>query len=275
MKKVFKLYVDELGMSHPASFDKSPYYILLGCIIEEQNQTEVENLANHIKFKYWGKTDIILHSADMARNTKEFEIFADNDELKQNFYKDLLAMLQGAPVSITAAVIDKEKAYRSFWTEQTVIKRSAEIVLFNFLAYMYTKLPCRGKIIIEASSIDRDAQYLAAFNHLLSPSFRRKNESFTNVRDYLTSINFVTKQNYDIESQIADLLAYGVRCMQNRDNGTSYATNSYESKIMRIAEAKLMKMAPTMGDDKKKYFSLIESLKIVPKKVSKPKEKRG
>ncbi|HZM64017.1 MAG TPA: DUF3800 domain-containing protein [Candidatus Saccharimonadales bacterium] len=273
MKKVYKLYVDELGMSHPASFDKSPYYILLGCVIDEQYQQELENHANNIKFKYWGRTDIIFHSADMARNVKEFAIFANDDTKKKEFYNDLLNMLQVAPVTITAAVIDKEKAHNSFWAEKTVIKRSAEIVLFNFLAYIYTKMPCRGKVIIEASSIDRDAQYLAAFNHLLSPSFSTKNNVFNNVRDHLTSINFVTKQNHDIESQIADLLAFGIRCKQ--DAGIEYPNGSYEARIVQIAQSKLMKMASTMGKDKKKYFSLIQPMQITPKRILKPKEKRG
>ena len=273
MKKIYKLYIDELGMSHPASFEKSPYYILLGCVIDEQYQQDLENHANNIKFKYWSRTDIIFHSADIARNAKEFAIFAHDDAKKGEFCNDLLHMLQTAPVTITAAVIDKEKAFGSFWAEKTVIRRSAEIVLFNFLAYIYTKMPCKGKVIIEASSIDRDTQYLTAFNHLLSPSFRSKHTVFNNVRDHLTSINFVTKQNHDIESQVADLLAYGIRCKQ--ETGADYAKDSYEAKIMRIAQSKLMKMATTMGSDKKKYFSLIEPMQITPKRVSKPKEKRG
>jgi hypothetical protein len=272
MKKVYKLYIDELGMSHPGSFEKSPYYILLGCVIDEHNQRELENYANNIKFKYWGRTDIIFHSADMARDAKEYSIFAGDNGKKEEFCDDLLRMLQAAPVTITAAVIDKKKAHGSFWTEKTVIKRSAEIVLLNFLAYIYTKMPCRGKVIIEASSIDRDAQYLAAFNHLLSPSLHNKHQIFSNVRDHLTSINFVTKQNHDIESQVADLLAFGIRCKQD---ATVYPKDSYEARIVRIAESKLMKMAPTMGQDKKKFFNLIQSMQIMPKRISRPKEKRG
>jgi hypothetical protein len=276
MKKVYKLYIDELGMSHPGSYEKSPYYILLGCIIDEHQQEELEDHANHIKFKYWGRTDIILHSADIARSTKEFAIFADNPDRKDEFITDLLAMLQSAPVTITAAIIDKQKAYESFWAEKAVIRRSAEKVLFNFLAYIYTKRPCKGKVIIEASSIDRDTQYLAAFNHLLSPSLKRKYPIFDGVRDSLTSINFVTKQNHDIESQVADLLAYGIRCVQeSKQTKKSFDKKSYEHKIMRIAQAKLMKMAPSMGDDKKQFFSLIEPIHITPKKIIKPKEKRG
>lgn len=276
MKKIYKLYIDELGMSHPDSYEKSPYYILLGSIIDEQKQKELENHANHIKFKYWGRTDIIFHSADIARSTKEFATFAHDEARKTEFITDLLTLLQSAPVTITAAIVDKAKAHQSSWTEQTVIRRSAESVLFNFLAFTYTKLPCKGKIIIEASNIDRDTQYLTAFNRLLSPSLKEKYPIFDGVRDHLTSITFVTKQNHDIESQIADLLAYGIRCIQEvKETEKRFEKKSYEYKIMRIAETKLIKMAPSMGEDKRQYFALIDPMFITPKKVSKPKEKRG
>ena len=275
MKKVYKLYIDELGMSHPGSFETSPYYILLGCIIDEQHQRELEDYANHIKFKYWGRTDIIFHSADIAHNTRGFEILAD-ETIKQQFYKDLMAMLHAVPFNITAAIVDKRKAYESFWKEKTVIKRSAEAVLFNFLAYVYGKMPSRGKIIIDASNIDRDTQYLEAFNRLLSPSFQPDEDTFVNVRETLTSINFVTKQNHDIEAQVADLMAFGIRCKQEvAANNAEYAKSSYEYKIMHVAETKLIKTDPSMSKDKKKYFSMIHPAEVMPAAVSKPQPVSG
>ncbi len=275
MKKVFKLYIDELGMSHPKSFEESPYYILVGCIIDEYHQKELEDYANNIKFKYWGRTNVIFHSAEIARNLGDFAIFDKNEELKREFEKDIFKLLQNAPVTITAAIIDKEKAYKSFWAEKAVISRAAEKVLFNFLAFIYTKVPCRGKVIIEASSGYRDVEYLAAFNELLSPNLQKKYPDFKNVREYLTSINFVTKQNHDTESQIADLLAYGIRCVQEvKKTAVTYPPKSYEAKIIKIASSKLIKMSPTMKDSKKKYFEKIDPLYLAPRKITKPKEKR-
>lgn len=266
-KSVFKLYIDELGMSHPSSFSISPYYLLLGCIIDEKQQTELEQHANHIKFKYWGRTDIVFHSADISINKKDFEIFSEEPDKKKEFIDDLLTLLREAPVDITAAVIDKEKALKSYWNEEAVIKKSADIVLFNFLCFIYSKMPCKGKIIIEASNLSRDTQYLKSFNSLLHPSFGLKHEVFikAGVREHLTSINFVTKQNHDIESQIADLLAYGIRCSLNKKE---YEKKSYEARIIKIAESKLIKMAPSMKDEKKKFFSLIEPVHVVPKRVT-------
>ena len=275
--RVFKLYVDELGMSHPKSYKQSPYFVLVGCIIDEQHQQELENYANHIKFKYWGRTDIILHSADIFRNLGDFSIFESNKDLKREFYKDVFTLLHQAPITITAALIDKQKAFESYWHEKTVISRAASIVLFNFLAFIYTKRPCRGKTIIEASSWFRDQEYLHAFNDLLSPNLFKKDADFPDVREYLTSINFVTKKNHDIESQIADLLAYGIRCRHEVTitKTRMVAAGSYERKMIEIVEHKLMRAASTMGKDKKKYFDKTQPVTVAPKRTTKPKEKRA
>jgi hypothetical protein len=274
--KIYKLYVDELGMSHPGSFVKSPYFILVGCIIDEQFQQDLENNANHIKFKYWGRTDIIFHSAEMSRNLGDFSIFEGKPELKEEFYNDIFNLLNSAQIVLTSALVDKKKAHESFWAEQTVISRSASIIMFNFLAFIYTKLPCRGKVIIEASSGYRDGQYLEAFNYLLSPNFVKKYDDFNDVREHLTSINFVTKKNHDIESQLADLFAYGVRCeYEAKIKKIIYEPNSYERRIVDIVEHKLMKAPSSMGAEKRKFYDKTQPITVIPKKISKPKEKRA
>ena len=265
-KSTFKLYVDELGMSHPKSYNISPYYILLGCIIDENYQRNLSDYANHIKFKYWGRTDVIFHSAEIARNLNDFSIFNNNSNKRDEFIDDLLELLSKTPVTITASVINKQKAHQNSWSEKTVIRQTAEVVLFNFLAFIYTKRPCKGHIIIEASSAQRDVIYLEAFNHILSPSFKRANPHFIDIRNHLTSINFVTKQNHDIESQVADLLVYGIKCQMEKDNGIIFDKHSYEDKITNIANSKLIKPIPSMSKDKKIFYDLITPVDIKPKK---------
>lgn len=275
-KSIYKLYVDELGMSHPKSYKASPYYILLGCIIEESQQRDLIELAGHIKYKYWGRTDVIFHSAEIARNLNDFAIFKNDEAKRKEFIRDLLEMLQKTPVHITAAVIDKQKALYNAWSESSVIRHTAASVLFNFLAFIYTKRPCKGHIIIEASSAQRDGLYLDAFNNLLSPSFKVKNPHFIDIRNHLTSINFVTKQNHDIESQVADLLVYGIRCQLDKDNGIVFEKGSYQEKIMSISGSKLIRPISTMSKQKKLFYDLIRPVDIQPKrKALRKQEKRG
>lgn len=275
-KSIYKLYVDELGMSHPKSYETSPYYILLGCVIDEAHQLELRELAGHIKFKYWGKTDVIFHSAEIARNLNEFALFRQDKVKREDFINDLLDMLQKTPVHITAAVIDKQKAFQNSWTEKTAIRKTASSVLFNFLAFIYTKRPCKGHIIIEASSAQRDGLYLDAFNDLLSPSFKQNNPHFDDIRSHLTSINFVTKQNHDIESQVADLLVYGIRCQLEKDKGIKIEKGSYQEKIMNISNSKLIHPISSMSPQKKVFYDLITPVDIQPKcKLPRKQEKRG
>lgn len=275
-KSIYKLYVDELGMSHPKSYETSPYYILLGCVIDEAHQLELRELAGHIKFKYWGKTDVIFHSAEIARNLNEFALFRQDKVKREDFINDLLDMLQKTPVHITAAVIDKQKAFQNSWTEKTAIRKTASSVLFNFLAFIYTKRPCKGHIIIEASNAQRDGLYLDAFNDLLSPSFKQNNPHFDDIRSHLTSINFVTKQNHDIESQVADLLVYGIRCQLEKDKGIKIEKGSYQEKIMNISNSKLIHPISSMSPQKKVFYDLITPVDIQPKcKLPRKQEKRG
>lgn len=275
-KSLYKLYVDELGMSHPKSYRQSPYYILLGCIIEETQQRELIEQAGHIKFKYWGRTDVIFHSAEIARSLNDFVIFQDDEAKRNEFLKDLLELLRKTPVHITAAVIDKKKASENSWSEKTVIRRTSASVLFNFLAFIYTKRPCRGHVIIEASSAQRDQVYLEAFGDLLSPSFKTKHPQFVDIRNHLTSINFVTKQNHDIESQVADLLVYGIRCQMDKDRGATFERNSYQEKIMNVANSKLIRPIVSMSKEKKEFYDLITPIDVQPKrKAPRKQEKRG
>lgn len=275
-KSIYKLYVDELGMSHPKSHKASPYYILLGCIVDEAHQRDLLEQAGHIKFKYWGRTDIIFHSAEIARNLNDFSIFKDDEAKRNEFIKDLLDLLHRTPVHITAAVIDKQKAFQNSWSEKTVIRRTASSVLFNFLAFIYTKRPCRGHVIIEASSAQRDGVYLEAFGELLAPSFKQRHPHFVDIRNHLTSINFVTKQNHDIESQIADLLVYGIRCQLDKDRGIVINRGSYQEKIMNLANSKLIRPIASMSKEKKLFYDLITPIDIQPKrKAPRKQEKRG
>lgn len=265
MKK-YKLYVDESGNSHPGNFDRSPYYILVGCIVDNTHQDDLKIYADQIKFKYWGRTDIVFHSVEIARNNGDFAIFRGKPQLKAEFLKDLFAFLQVAKVSITLCLVDKKVASARRWAEKTVVQRTARSVIGSFLAKVTASFPSNGKMVFEASNGFKDQEYLAAFNYYLSPNFLRVDPDFTDVRRCLTSINFVTKQNHDIETQLSDIFAYAAKCKYERDLKVSIpAASSYENKLIRILESKLIQIPANIGADKKKFYSKIYSFDILPK----------
>ena len=77
----------------------------------------------------------------------------------------------------------------------------------------------------------------------------------------------VTKENSDIEEQIADLFAYAAKCKYKRVFKKSvYKTGSYEDRIVKILDQKLFKLPSGAKDRKMKFYKTIEPFCIVPKK---------
>jgi len=70
----YKLFIDELGTANIKD-EKSGLYILAGCSINEIECQNIKILADQIKFKYWGHTNIVFHSRDIGRRKGNFKIF--------------------------------------------------------------------------------------------------------------------------------------------------------------------------------------------------------
>lgn len=264
---MFKLYVDELGTSHPSTAATQPYYILMGCIIDDAHQDQLKIKADQIKFKYWGRTDVVFHSADMARNLNDYSIFRGKSDVKEQFRKDILAFLHSSKVFITVCVIDKLSVYTNRgWDEKKIVDYTAHSVMEAFLAKVKSQAPSNGKMIFEISNSFKDRKYLETFNYLISPDFARTDTdySFRDVQQTLTSINFVTKQNHDTETQISDMLSYGAKCKVLRDTGVrAYASDTYEHRLITVLEAKLIATPTTVGAAKRVFFDKINSFEIV------------
>ena len=82
MKEYF-LFIDESGSPDPKN-RQSDIYIFCGCSIPKYKREELKIWADRIKFKYWGKTNIVFHSREIGRNEGDFSIFKKNPTLKRN-----------------------------------------------------------------------------------------------------------------------------------------------------------------------------------------------
>jgi hypothetical protein len=86
--------------------------------------------------------------------------------------------------------------------------------------------------------------------------------TYSDVQEVLTEISFVTKKNFDIEEQIADLLAYGAKLKFS--NKPTKVLSDYDKGILKIINQKLFWVHPKTGERKKKFYSQIASFKILP-----------
>lgn len=265
MGKTYLLYVDESGTSSPTFHPDFPY-VLSSVVIEQSKQKELETQFDELKLKYWGTKDIVLHSEDIGKNINDCRIFRNKSELKNQFIDDLMDTVRKAPAFCFYAIVEKTKLPPTA-RETTIVKKTAQSVFFNFLAYLLTRPDdSRGKIIIEASSAFKDVEYLKSFTHFLSPGCKLIDADFPPydiIRKKLTQLSFVTKLNHDTETQIADILSYGAHCKYKQVKGASYSDNSYKGKICAVIDEKMFILPRSASGERKKFYKKIKSFDII------------
>lgn len=263
MKK-YTLYVDESG-SIDLDFPDSGLYILCGCSVEEKNRNEIKILADQVKFKYWGKTDIVFHSREISRSQGQFSIFKENKLLKKEFTRDLLRLLRNSNYSIFPVTVDKSLAKKHRWKKEKVIQQTANYIISNYLRFILTKRNSSGKIVIEFSTESKDRFYISSFNYFTSPGCKDLNFiDYKIIQKKLTSLSFVTKHNHDIEEQIADMMAYAVKCRYLKQKDKTYKLSEYEKNLLKILDSKLIKVPKKPNKRKKEFFEKIESFGTLP-----------
>lgn len=265
----YKLFIDETG--HPHQNHKSTHFALVGIVIENTHQQDLKIKTDQLRFKYWDTTDIVLHSEELGHQAGNFKKFATDPELGKRFEKQLFALLHSCPFRVTAAVIDKAKAYSIGWKEDTIVSKASEALVLDFMSYLYGQ-NAQGRIVYETSNAPRDGIYLSAYHRYLNPQWTNKHTEFSDVREKLTSLTFANKLNHDTEMQIADIFSYAAICKFKQLNGYTYSNGSYESKIIALLDKKLLSTPPSISKPNKvKYYTQIKGLSLLP--MPKPKTK--
>lgn len=265
--KITHLYIDELGNPNPLS-SSHDYFIVTACIVADGVRESAKVFANQIKFKYWGNKsdyqDIIFHSYEIGRRTGSFAIFQNDDQRYKEFLSDLMRLLKSGGLNLFIAVTDLAEAKAKNWNSNAVLKRTSDHIVRNFVYYLLGSQN-KGKIIIESATEAQNKFFLGAFSYYLSPNAVPEVD-FRTIQTTLTSMSVVTKNNYDIEEQIADLFAYAARCKFEKDEkGKAFEAGSYEAKMVSILENKLFVTPPAASPAKKRYYNKIESFRLLTK----------
>lgn len=260
-KEYYRLYIDELGTASTKDFT-SDVYILAGCSVKRSECINLKTWADQIKFKYWGRTDIIWHSHEIGRKKNEFAIFTDPYILK-SFLADLKDFLLFAKYKMFFIIVDKEKARSAGWNDIKIYKDTTAFLIRSFLLILLTA-DSKGEIVIEASSVSKDVYFMESLNYFLSAGLPNLGVTNNLVQDTLTSVSFVTKKNHDIEEQIADLFAYAAKIKyQSQLTGRS-PKGDYEKMMVELLDRKLFTVPTDAGIGKAKFFNEVDPFLIIP-----------
>lgn len=238
---LYKLYLDESGTPNlVGSNPKFPYFILSGFVVNEEQEIKLKIKADQVKFKYWGRTDTVFHSREIGRRENDFSILRD-PAVEQNFHKDLAQLLTSTGGKSILAVINKNKASPLGWNENDIYKNTSKEMLKFFIEYLHAKND-QGQIIIESAGTKKDIAFYKEYIYFLANGIVTLGLDHKKIKQILTSISFVSKNNQDTETQIADLLAYPAAHNCFVSDGTRMTIpNSYEDKMCAILNNKILR----------------------------------
>ncbi len=256
---LLNFFIDELG-SADRNERHSSHYILSGCMVNEYSREFLKIRSDQIKFKYWGKTNIVFHSREIGRKSGEFSIL-NNKDIFIEFQKDLFSFLKSGYYQLFIVALDKNKSLKLNWTTDKNYEETANILIKNFILSLLAN-NSKGRLAVESATSKRDFIFHKIASNFLSNGMPSLNIKLEEIQDVLTEVSFVTKKNFDIEEQIADLLVYGAKLKllgKKLEDLTDYDKN-----IIKIMNQKLFKMDPKTGLKKKKYYSEMKSFEILP-----------
>ena len=261
----YRLFIDELGIANPKAIE-SKIYALTGIMVRNDLRDDLKTRADQIKYKYWNKTNIVFHSREIGKNLGDFSIFNKNEKLKESFLKDLLEYLSHTPLTVLSIIVDKQEAFRKNWNDIKITKETIRLLYYNYLAFLLGKESSNGKIVVESATAEKDVYYLKYFAYFTSPRCIELNINYKKIQEILTSISFVTKRNFDIEEQIADLFSYASKCKFLKEvQKKPFSLGSYENSIIKILNNKFFSKPNKLSTKKLRFYEKVESFVVLPK----------
>lgn len=204
----YVLFMDESGDHNLESIDKNfPAFCLAGCIFERAYYKEVVRPAvESLKQRFWGRTDIILHSSEIRKHSGAFT-FLGIPTKRNEFYAAINELIANLDFTIIAVVILKQ-AHLDHYGDgaRHPYHLSLEFIMERYSMLMNRKeKDAEGYMMAESRGLKED--------DLLKRQFSNLKRFGTRYQPNLGNIStfWMEKKTANIAGlQIADLVAYPI-----------------------------------------------------------------
>ncbi len=204
----YVLFMDETGDHNLSNIDHNfPVFCLAGCIFERRYYHQVVRPSvDAFKKRFWGTTDVILHSRDIRKHQGPFAFLGDARE-REGFYTALNDLMRSLDFTIQAVVLLKWAHLNKYGSQA----RHPYHLSLTFILERYSLLMRRhsddatGYILAESRGKQPD--------RLLKAEYRQLQSSGTFYQQDLSNITGLWMEKKDkniIGLQIADLIAYPI-----------------------------------------------------------------
>lgn len=204
----YYLFLDECGDQNLANFDPSfPIFTLCGIVLSQEQLDIVTAQIDVIKKRFWNDKKIILHSRDIRKCEKGFEVLFDLST-KQQFYQAINEVLAQKIYTIICCAILKEPYIRKYGKMNDVYAQSLSFIVERTVFYLdsVSNQDAKLNVVIEKRGKKEDDNLLNYYNQLLDRgTYFVKPER---IKNYFESFEMKWKSQDVVGLQVADLIAY-------------------------------------------------------------------
>jgi len=166
----FIVYADESGDHGMVNIDPQyPMFALTFCVMRKDAYTaEIVPAMQGLKFGIWGHDTVVLHEHEIRKSLGAFGVLRTDRALRTRFMDELNALIETAPMTIYASVIDKAKhraKYANPWNPY-------EIALHFCMERLHMMLTAEGQhgktvhVVFESRGAREDAELELEFRRI-------------------------------------------------------------------------------------------------------------
>ena len=199
------LFLDESGDHNLSVIDPQyPIFVLGGVILDEDYAMGPLNDAlDEFKDEVFGRTDIVLHTADITRNRNGFEAMKDG-AFRDHFYSRLNKLMRTLSYSVVACVIRKSDYLSRFGLAALDPYLMSLDILVELFCFDVGDVKSDGAIVAERRDPTLDRSLELAWSNLRIQGTSRLRGMV--VRERLSTLSLFDKKDNVASLQLADLV---------------------------------------------------------------------
>jgi hypothetical protein len=199
------LFLDESGDHNLSTIDPQyPIFVLGGVILDKDYaDTVLTDELNAFKTAFFGRSDIVLHTAGIARNHDGFERLKDA-VFRKEFYSALNALMRRLEYSVVACAIRKEEHLSRYGVAALDPYMLSLDVLVERFCFAIGKISGGGVIVAERRDPTLDRELDLAWLNLKIQGTRYLRAS--DIGDRILGLNLRSKTDNIPGLQLADLV---------------------------------------------------------------------
>ena len=199
------LFLDESGDHNLSRIDPQYPIFVLGGVIMDLDYAEgpLTEALNEFKQEFFGTSEIILHTSDIARNRNGFASLQEED-FRSRFYRRLNELMRSLPYQVIACAIRKY-SHLERYGEAAINPYSLSLnVLVERFCFEVGNVLDGGIIVVEKRDQSLDRSLEAAWHDLRNRGTRYLRGSAINKR--IKALNLRAKSENIAGLQLADLV---------------------------------------------------------------------